>query len=236
MTSLKEVETFWAKVCFDPNFEPQGRFKTYRELVFGGMFDVLQSICPVAKGIVGDAEWTQIIWEYLRASPPQSAILRQLPYEVSQYLKSHDHPFREKYPYLGELMEYEYFEIQVRFAPEIEDSTAPGKIRLTPAHALGHYHWPVHFISETFSDPRKIPRGEFHLLVWRRDDDLEVGYMEVNPLVASLLTAAKPGDKTPSEIIRWVAEENGMALNEEFIQEGQKLIQEMMGKGILLQG
>ena len=78
--SLNQVEEFWSKVCFDPDFKPEGRFQTYRGLVTDSMLDVIQNICPVARGILSTGEWEDIFWGFLQNSPPRSQILRKLPY------------------------------------------------------------------------------------------------------------------------------------------------------------
>jgi len=234
MSSLQEVEAFWEKVCFDPNFQPEGRYQTYRELVFEGMLDVLQSVCPVARGILSDEEWKEILWNFLQNSPPKSVVIRELPYEASQYLKSQEHPFFEKYPWLGELMEYEYLEVQVRLAPEDEAKTPEGQLRLNPAYALGEYTWPVHFISEDRFDPKDLPRSDFYLFLWREPKELEVKFMEVNPLVAELIRQLRKGPQEPEKLLLAVAQKMGIEVSEEYLSEGKGLLTNFIGEGILL--
>ena len=234
MSSLQEVEAFWEKVCFDPNYQPEGRYQTYRELVFEGMLDVLQSICPVARGILSDEEWKQILWYFLKNSPPKSVVIRQLPYEASKYLRSQEHPFSEKYPWLGELMEYEYLEVKVRFAPEDEGRTPPGTLRLNPAHALGEYTWPVHFISEERYDPQELPRSDFFLFLWREPKELDVKFMEINPLVAALIHRLKQGPQESEGLLQAVAQDMGIEVSEEYLSEGRGLLKNFVKEGILI--
>src|SRR4051812_24088362 len=92
LKTLQETENLWKKICFDASFKTRGRYQVYRELVFERMFEVLMNICPVARSILSKKEWTQVVWDFLRHAPPQSVILRQLPWELAQYLKSHIHP------------------------------------------------------------------------------------------------------------------------------------------------
>jgi len=234
MKGLQEVEKFWAKVCFDPQYQPEGRFKTYRELVVQGMLDVLESMCPIANHILSEGEWREIFWHFLKKSRPQSAILRTLPYEVAQFLQEDPSLIREKYPYLGELMEYEYLEVQVRFAPEEELKISPSKLYLNPAHVLRHYRWPVHFISESHHNPADLPQGDYYLFIWRDPKNWEVKFMEVNPLVASLLKSLKARAPSESEALKEVAREMGIEFGSEYLQEGQALIKGLYSQGILL--
>ncbi len=234
MSQLQEVEKFWAQVCFDPNYQPEGRFKTYRELVYQGMADVLTSICPVAHAILSESEWRQIFWEFLQNSPPRSAILRQLPAEVSRFLREHDYGLKSRYPFLAELMEYEYLEVQVRFAPESQNVIVPGLLQLNPAHVLRHYTWPVHYISEENCDPEILPRGDYFLLLWRDPQTLEVRFMEVSSLVAGLLEILSSGATEGREVLEQLAQTLEVESGEEFLNEGFALLENFHQKGILL--
>ncbi len=233
MSSLKEIEAFWEKVCFDPNYQPEGRYQTYRELVFSGMLDVLQSICPVARGILSDGDWQQVLQEFLREAPPRSVVIRQLPFEASQYLKDHDHVLSETYPWLGELMEYEYLEVGVRFAPEVQVTGPKDSLSLNPAHALGAYTWPVHFISETRHDPDKLPRAEYFLFLWREPESLEVKFMEINPLVAAVFRHLQNGPLNEISLLQQVADEMEIEPGTEYLEEGKALLKGLADKGIV---
>ncbi len=234
MSQLQEVEKFWAKVCFDPNYQPEGRFQTYRELVYQGMADVLTSICPVAHAILSEAEWRQIFWEFLRKAPPRSAILRQLPAEVSQFLRDNSYNLESRYPFLAELMEYEYLEVQVRFAPEPQSVCVSGILQINPAHVLRHYTWPVHYISEENCDPETLPRGDYFLSLWRDPQTLEVRFMEVSSLVASLLEILGSGVVDGREALEQLSKTLEIQPSEEFLNEGFALLENFRQKGILL--
>lgn len=234
MTSLADVETLWEKVCFDPDYQPEGRYQTYRDLVYEGMLDVLQSVCPVACEILRPAEWQQIFWEFLRKAPPKSVVIRQLPYEASQYLKSHEHCLSNRYPWLGELMEYEYLEVGVRFAEEFNLARASGQVSINPAHALAHYTWPVHYISGENFDPETLPRGEYYLFLWRDPESLEVHFMEVNSVVAVLFEQLKIQPQSVEKLLHQVAKQMEIEVSEAYLAEGNQLIEDLLDKGILL--
>jgi len=234
MSDLNQVESFWSKVCFDREFQPQGRFQVYRELVTERFVDVLHSVCPVAKSILSEGEWWDLVWDFLKHQPIQNVILRELPWEVSQYLKSHSHPLQGKYPYLGELIEYEFLELRAVFAPEDTGETPAGKVRLNPAHSLAKYRWPVHFISEELSDPEKIPQGEFHLLIWRDPESLDVEFMELNPLSAALIEILKGESASEKALLEKLAKEQEIPVSQEYLSEGATLIAELREKKILL--
>ncbi len=233
MTTLLETESFWEKVCFDRQFKPQGRFQVYRELVTERLVDVLHSICPVAKSLLSEEQWWDLLWEFLQNQRIENVILREFPWEFSQYLKAHPFPHQSQFPFLAELIEYEYLEVRVAFAPEDSGKAPAGKLRINPAHCLASYGWPVHFISEEFCDPVKLPRGVFNLLLWRNPLTLDVAFMEVNPLVAAAIRSLETGPLDQDTLLKKVAEENQIPLSSEYLAEGESLLQDLKEKKIL---
>jgi len=234
LDTLRQSENFWAKICFDGGYRPKGRYQVYRELVTERMVQTVQNISPVARSLLSEKEWWRLLWAFLKKNPPQSEILRELAWELAQFCKSRPHPLKKKYPYLGELLEYEYLEIAMRFAPEGSGKAARGELRLNPAHVLAEYRWPVHFIREDFRDPKKLPQGRYHLLLWREPESLEVKFMEVNPLVAALIRRLERGPAKPEALLRAVARQNGLKAGPEFLAEGRALLQDLRAKQILL--
>lgn len=236
MSTLRAVEAFWEKVCFDPDFQPEGRFQIYRDLVFEGMLEVMHNLCPVICGILGAEEIQSLFWDFLSKVGPQSVVLRQLPWEVSQFLRKGGHPFLEKYPWLGELMEYEYLEIRVRFAEDVHWNPAPGSVALNQAHALGEYTWPVHFISEKRHDPRELPRGDYFIFLWRDPQSLEVKFMEVNALVAGMLRRLERGPLNREILLKETGRDLGIDPSDEYLQEGRHLVKVFTEQGIFRLG
>ncbi len=233
MKELIKSEKLWGNICFNPKYHPKGRYKTYRELVFSRMVEVVKNICPVGREIITDSEWEKVIWDFLKNSAPKSPILRELPLEVAKYLQTHAHSLSKKYPYLGELIEYEYLEIQMRFAPDDVEKTTRGKIRINPAHVLATYRWPVHFISKEFHTTKKLPQGEYNLLLWRDPDSLEVLFMEVNHLVVSLIKILEKEPHKKDLLLKKIAKQHRISFNQEFAQEGMQLLEDLKTKKLL---
>lgn len=231
--TLQEAELRWRQVLFEGEEDPPGRFGTYRRLIRKNLLKVLKNLNPVAAEILSESDWNLLLKDFLAGPGAKSHILRELPGEVAQFLRTGDHPLVKKYPYLGELLEYEYLEIQVRYAPEDPQEYPGKKIFLTRAHAMGEYRWPVHYIGQKFADPKKLPTGQYHLLLWRHPKTLEVRFMEINPLVASLVAQLEGGGREEYELLEAVARDHQMELNPEFFQEGRALLRELREKGVL---
>lgn len=234
LDTLHQSEDFWGKICFDGKFRPKGRYQVYRELVTERMMQSIQNISPVARTLLSEKEWWKLLWAYLKASPPKSEILRELAWELSQFCKTQPHPLKKKYPYLGELLEYEYLEIAMRFAPEDGGKTPKGMLRVNPAHVLAEYRWPVHFIRDDFSDHRKMPQGQYLIVLWREPKTLEVKFMEVNPLVASLIKTLEKAPAKGEDLLRSLARKNRLKPTQEYLEEGRHLILGLQQKSLLV--
>ncbi|HCU25160.1 MAG TPA: hypothetical protein DF383_09085, partial [Deltaproteobacteria bacterium] len=191
--TLRESESFWKRLCFDAGFKAKGRYAVYREMVADRMIETLKSVAPVARSFLSEAEWKKLLAAFFKGAAPVTEVIRDLAGEVAAFLKKNRHPLAKKYPFLGELIEYEYLEVKVRYFPESKVETPRGKISVNPAHILAEYRWPVHFISEQLHDAKKLPQGEYHLLLWRHPESLEVKFMEVNALTADLLRHLERG-------------------------------------------
>lgn len=233
-SSLQQAEQLWNRVCFDPLYQPKGRYRTYRDLIVWGMEDAARGVCPVARSILSETEWHRVFLEFLKKTPPQSHQLRDVAFEFADFLKAGGHCLAKKYPYLGELVDYEVAEIKLRFAPELPVKKMRGSLSVNPVHYLGAYRWPVHFIREDFKNPKEIPTGDYRLLLWRDSVNLEIHFLEINPLAATLLEVLQRKPSPLKSLLRAVAKRHGLAASVEFFSEGANLVRDFTEKGMII--
>ena len=84
-----------------------------------------------------------------------------------------------------------------------------------------------------FRDPKKMPRGDYHLLLWRDPQSLEVKFMEVNALVAGLLRRLEKGPAGAGPLLKAAAKAHRIHASAEFLAEGRGLLQSLQEKRIL---
>lgn len=96
--------------------EKQTRFDVYRNNVMASLSHALEDIFPVCKTLVGEAFFSGLAQQYIRANLPTSAILSeygaQFPDFVRQFAPA------KPLPYLADVCELEYQLLQLTHAPE----------------------------------------------------------------------------------------------------------------------
>jgi hypothetical protein len=100
------------------------RLALYQELMFNTLLEALQSVYPytyqvLSQGSDDVAEWSVLAEAYRRAYPNQSHKLTGALEHFPRFL-SEQSGLMEAYPFLSELAQYEWLEMQVLNAPDIE--------------------------------------------------------------------------------------------------------------------
>lgn len=89
----------------------------YGRLIYFGHMDVMTSIYPCCAKLL-HTKWTDLVFDYLEAFPPQHYNLNQLAKNLATYLTDKKTAYMQEYPYLAELADYEWLELE-----KIEEET-----------------------------------------------------------------------------------------------------------------
>ncbi len=165
----------------------------------------------------------------------------ELPEEFLNFLRNEYEPQLDDFPFLTELAHYEYIELALSISTECNNLEAvdpdgdllaniPVKSALTWAYA---YQYAVHRISPDFL-PTQAADQLVYLAVYRQSDD-KVGFLELNPVTASLLNAIEENvaDRTGEELLREIAATINYVNVDAFIQHGAAALEEMRQLEIL---
>jgi hypothetical protein len=99
------------------DFDPKG-VSLYAKLTNFAYQEVMPTVYPGCMQLIGD-EWVDVVNDYLAKFPPRHFNLNQSTKEFPQYLAKFGKKFLEKYPFIVELADYEWIELQV-----MEDASA----------------------------------------------------------------------------------------------------------------
>jgi len=173
--------------------EPR-RMQVYVELFFNNIEALLASAFPVARSILGDAPWRDLVRRFIHLHPSASPYFLEVSQEFLQFVHElHD----ERLPgFLVELCHYEWVELGLGVAEEptlpdgVDDLDPAGDLRtgrvvLSPLAWPLTYAYPVHRIGPEYR-PDAPGDQPTHLVVYRRNDD-RIHFMEVNALTQRLL-------------------------------------------------
>ena len=217
------------------------RMAIYRELFFNNLKSLLANTYPVLRNLHNDDKWHHLILRFMQRHRAQTPYFLELPAEFLDFLQNEYEPEVDDYPFLVELAHYEYIELALSISEESNNldgvdpdgdllKNMPVKSVLTWAYT---YRYPVHRIASDFL-PEHPEDQPVYLAVYRGADD-SVGFLELNPLSASLLNAIEENEAGMSgeALLRELAASINYLNVDAFIQHGAAAMEEMRSLEIL---
>ncbi len=173
----------------------------YGRLIAYGHHDVMDSIFPYCSELLG-SEWHQAVEEYLLRYPPDHFNLNRICRHFSEFLCKYGQPYLKRFPFLHELADYEWLELE-----KIEDSALivqgdPSPIE-TPDQIVGlgpipnatltvrHYHYSIPDIAIRVENGkkvrRKVPAKITNLAIYRDPESHRVRFLELGPAASTIV-------------------------------------------------
>ena len=160
------------------------RMQVYRELLFNNVCSFINLVYPVARSLLPEQQWQQLLADFFRESQNQSPLYNDISLQFREFLTEKQHPILFEYPWLAELLQYEWLELYLDTL-EIEDVTLNAELnwQLTTQVWVLVYQYPVYqwSINQINIDP--APSA---IMVWRNKHD-RVCVEILTPLFAYLI-------------------------------------------------
>lgn len=217
------------------------RMAVYQELVYNNIDDFLSNAFPVLRRICSDERWHGLVHDFLSEHRAKNPLFPELPKEFIFYLERVRSPRKEDFPFMLELAHYEWVELALSISEEVIDeqlilrdgSLLDGVPVLSPLAWLCSYRYPVHRIGPAFipSQPGEEPTW---LLIYRDRSD-QVGFLELNPVTAQLLSQLREnrelhGKALLEQMVTTLQHPNPATV----LQGGQQLLQELRARDVIL--
>lgn len=168
-----------------PTF-PLERMQIYRDLLFNNVCSFINLVYPVARSILPEAQWQSLLQAFFQKAKCQSPLYNDISLQFREYLADHQHPILQEYPWLEELLQFEWLELYLDTV-EIEEIrlTQSTTWQLTQKVWILVYQYPVYHwtTATTFAQIEPIPSA---IMVWRDDQD-KVCVESLSPLFAMLI-------------------------------------------------
>jgi len=181
--------------------------KIYSSLIEIGRFDLMSSIYPITKELLGK-QFRSLVCDYFETIPSDHFNLNQSARQFSQYLSTCQ-KLISRYPFLSELADYEWIELAV-----LEDSAADVPVQqnldsdaidpasfaatvpiIVGALALRRYAYNIPALIESIEEGSKIARSlkkqSAYVIVYRDPVSLEARFLEVGEVALTLLETIK---------------------------------------------
>ncbi|MBS1993921.1 MAG: putative DNA-binding domain-containing protein [Cyanobacteria bacterium SZAS LIN-3] len=200
--------------------------KLYSSLIEIGRMDLMSSIYPVLKKLVGK-QFKPLVLDYYEQLPPNHYNLNQAASRFSSYLLSVE-KLLARYPFISELADYEWIELAVLehtgasacdvglaegadADPERFAALAPV---LNQAFICRRYKYAIPQLVQQINDDEKLPRRfkqvPTYVVVYRDPETLDARFLEVGEISLALLEKLQenPG-MTYGALIQTICAEHG---------------------------
>ncbi|MCU4582179.1 putative DNA-binding domain-containing protein [Acinetobacter gyllenbergii] len=167
------------------NFSAQ-RMQVYRDLLFNNVCSFINLVFPVARSMLTEPKWQPLLAEFFQKSQCQSPLYNDISLQFREYLSTQQHPALQEFPWLAELLQYEWLELYLDTVEiEMPILTEDQDWQLTTQVWILAYQYPVYRWTTTMKLEQVEPVPSA-ILVWR--DDLDQVCVEVvSPLYAAMI-------------------------------------------------
>lgn len=177
----------------------------YGKLIHFGHHDVMESIYPYCSKLLGK-KWSSIVDDYLLKFPPEHHNFNRLCYRFSEYLNVFGAQHLEKYPFLVELADYEWIELEkIEEETEIlqfehEPLSNPEQIAalhpvVNPTLTVRHYQFDILDIADDVENDRKLSKkikpDPIDVAIYRHPLSHRCRFLEIGSATAQILEMAR---------------------------------------------
>lgn len=211
------------------------RLSIYRELFFNNVESFIAGAFPVFKELFSEVDWEILIRDFFIKHECHSPYFLEISEEFLGYLETTILDFLPDFSY--QLAHWEWMELHADVY-EASDTTCLldeesnlDDVIVSISEAAWHvaYEYPVHKISADNANPEK----QTTFLAVYRNADLEVGFIEINPLSYLLFEALKNNQTQSTEaLLSDLATQQGMEVDA-VVNGGRQIMAQWIELGIL---
>jgi hypothetical protein len=166
------------------------RMGYYRKLSFNVIYNALEQAYPITQQVLTDSEWTNLVDDFFANYNNRTPFLWQMPYGFYEYVAGNALPLKKGYPFLEELLYFEWLEIEVHTMEDVElpqgfvrnpafDTGNP--VVVNPEHRLVQLTYPLHIkgVEQAIKEP-----GNYYVLIYRHPESGNVKFLNLSVLSA----------------------------------------------------
>ena len=239
----KEVQSQLANYCRTgligeiPGANPD-HLKHYRRLVYNIINDSLQSAYPLTYQLLKDSSWDELVDEFFTNHPCQSPQVWWMPKEFYEYLVERNHALIHKYPFLPNLLEMEWLEVELFMMEDINidyhrnGRLSADKMVLNPEHRLVRFDYPVH-LKNAFQINSE-DKGNYFLVMHREPSSGKVNFTEVSVFFARMLEILGDQSLTIDEMITLTSADFKLKVTAQINAEVKHFVQKAINNQLIL--
>lgn len=177
----------------------------YRELIFNIIYDGICNAYPITTDFLGEKKMMELTHQFFSHFKCKTPQVWAMPGEFIEYIREYQIELCLKYPFLYDLLLFEWIEIELFMMP---DKTLPNvsekgdiltdKLVLNPETKALFFYYPVHLLHP--KNIKKKHKGEYFLLAYRHPESKQVIFTELNHLAYQIIRSLNEKPTSFSEI------------------------------------
>jgi hypothetical protein len=194
--STHSNQSAFANYCKTGTYTPipgvrENRAQQYRSLVYNIIDDTLQASLPLTFNLLSNEEWDNFVNDFFSLNNCRTHQLWRLPKEVHEFVVSTNYPLIHQYPFLPELLWFEWLEIELFMMEDksahfsMEGNLLNDALIINPEYHLQYFSYPVHI--KMASEIKASDKGHFFLGLHRDPESGKVLFTQLAPLLARML-------------------------------------------------
>lgn len=238
----KEIQSQLADYCrtgelCDIEGAVTDRLHNYRRLVSNIIEDALQTAYPITYNVLGDEEWNDLVYDFIKIHKPSNPQLWKMPFDLYDFVQQSEYHIKINKPYLLDLLLFEWLEIQVHVMADLEialskpfNGDVSNKIVVNPHFEVLKLEYPVFKVK---GDDNIAQKGNYIVLVYRMMDSGSVQFIEFSPFLYAIFLRLSTG-YTITDSLNEVLSENNIPFEESMLTKISGFISSLQEKGLVL--
>lgn len=232
--SLAEIAERFSRFCrtgeLDPSFQVNPkRAQIYFRHVKTGIESALRRAYPLTYHLLKPKRWNQLVDAFLAEADCATPFLWRMPQFLVDFVKKNEWGHRFNLPYLDDLVDFEWLEIEIYMMPDCSEKRIRRKASLldnplvvNPESRIAIYSYPVF---EKKKLPRPMKKGTYPLLTFRHPDYQQVHFIALSPFFKTVMDHLQSQCSTGRAALASAAkqfnfkEEQVMAAGEHFLND-----------------
>lgn len=177
----------------------------YASLINHGQQELMRSVYPGCAKLVGD-KWNELVDKFLEYYPPKHYNLNQAARNFSEFLGKYAERYCRKFPFIEELADYEWLELELMENPLPVQSLPPEELDspekfaqlcpvVNPVARIVHYSYPIPAVVERLRNESRLPKNvdpqPTCVVVYRDPFSHECRFLELEATAANLVETAQ---------------------------------------------
>lgn len=210
----------------------------YRRLVFNVIRETLENAFPLTARFLPAGEWEKLVESFFSHHPCHSAQVFRLPGEFCEYVKAQEKNLTKKYPFLNDLLYFEWIEIDLHLMPDLEYPACREKgdwlrdaVACNPECRLVSFQYPVHLYPPELAKDRP---GNYFLLLFREQESGDIRFINISVLFAFIIEQVVQRGATLEKILDGAAETFKITDRELLTENTLSFLQELKKEQFIL--